>query len=222
MIKWLNKLKMKAILPVAVVIATAAIGTTFAWQHWELGITNHLKAHDTIISVDEGEGEDGFKPYVQKKVKFKNEGTSSAFIRVSYVEYWETKKDGETYLLSNQSGNKNVAVKKWTEKWPEYSATSSSCEWTKMDDGWFYYNKILKGNTSTEEILTNVELITPLPEEYLNADYHLYFKVESVQCSDGSNTLNRDEVNANATKAVFGVSPTNIDYMTGEVTWLKN
>lgn len=209
MIRTFNRLKMETILLTVAMLAAAAVGTTFAWQNWELGITNHLKAHDTVIGIEEEFDETN--PYDHKKVEFINSGSSSAFVRVGYVEYWETEKDGEGYLLSNQSGDEEVAVKNWNRNWTEH--------WTEGNDGWFYYNKILTGGESTGLILEKVELIEVLPEEYWNADYHLYFKVESVQCSDGSNTLNREEVNAAATKSVFGVSPSEIDYEKGTVIW---
>lgn len=206
--KW-NQLKMETILLAAAMLAAAGIGTTFAWQNWELGITNHLKAHDTEITVTEEFDEKN--PYDYKRVAFSNTGSSSAFVRVGFTEYWEMLKDGEAYLLSNQSGDEEVAIKNWTESWTK--------DWTDGQDGWFYYNKILTGGDFTSPILDGVELLKPLPEEYWSADYHLYFKVESVQCSDGSNTLNCDEVNKDATSKVFGVSPSRIDYETGIVTW---
>ena len=211
---WLKKLKVKAILPAAAILAAAAIGTTFAWQNWDLGVTNQLKAHDTDVTIEEE-----FDAYDYKKVKFTNTGSSSVFLRVSYTEYWEMVKGSESYLLSNQVGATDVAIKIWTEKWPEYSSNPAIPDWTEGEDGWFYYNWILKADTSTGLILTDVDLIQPLPEAYQNADYHLYFKTEAVQCSDGSNTLNSPEVNAAATKKVFGVSPTSVDYSTGKVTW---
>lgn len=208
MIRKFNRLKMETILLTVAMLATAAVGTTFAWQNWELGITNHLKAHDTVIDIEEKFDEED--PYDHKEVEFINTGSSSAFVRVGYVEYWEMKKNGEAYLLSNQSGENEVAIKNWTKNWNE--------NWTDGQDGWFYYNKILKSGESTDLILNKVELLAPLPEEYWNADYHLYFKVESVQCSDGSNTLNSQEVNAAATKQIFGVSPDEIKE-DGTVIW---
>ncbi len=206
---WLKKLKVKAILPAAALIAAAAIETTFAWQKWELEVTNQLKAHDTSVTVEEEFDKDN--PFEHKKVKFTNTGSSSVFLRVSYTEYWEGE-DGanQKYLLSNSQDGQNVAVKHWTQAWEN--------EWTEIG-GWYYYNKILKSGNSTDEILSDVDLVSPLPAGYENADYHLFFKAEAVQCSDGSNTLNSDEVNQKATSKIFGVSPPNVNYTTGAVTW---
>lgn len=49
----LVKLKMKAILPAAAIFAAAAIGTTFAWQTWDLSVTNELRSHVTEVEVEE-------------------------------------------------------------------------------------------------------------------------------------------------------------------------
>ena len=49
----------------------------------------------------------------------------------------------------------------------------------------------------------NEKLLAENPE-YQKAYYQLYFKAEVVQCSDGSNTLNSAEVNADATEKLFG------------------
>ena len=193
--KWLNKLKVKAILPAAALIAAAAIGTTFAWKQWDLSVTNQLQAHTTQVSVQET-----FNRETKENVSFKNEGSSSVFLRVAYSEYWE--KDGK--ILSNTvkdaSGNiDSVAKKEWSDAW------KNSTEWTHCSDGWSYYNTSLQPGRETATVLQKAELPATenLPEEYRGAEYHLYFKAEVVQCSDGSNTLNSDQVNVEAINSVF-------------------
>ena len=52
---WLKKIRVKAILPAAAFLAAAAIGTTFAWQTWDLSVTNELKSHTTEVEVEEPE-----------------------------------------------------------------------------------------------------------------------------------------------------------------------
>lgn len=212
----LNKIKVKAILPAAAFLAAAAIGTTFAWQKWDLDITNELRSHTTAVSVDEEFDEND--PFDHKKVKFKNEGSSSVFLRVSYTEYWQK---GD-YILSNQVGDEIVAVKigpgnknDWSNRdgWPDIN------DW-QLIDGWYYYKKVLKKGESTSEILSRVVIPENFAEkfpEYVGAQYHLYFKVEAVQCSDGNNTLNSGAVNADATQKMFGKTAT-VD-SAGNVTW---
>lgn len=230
--KWLKKLKKKAILPAAAfLVAAAAIGSTFAWQKWDLDITNNLKAHDTSVEIVE-------KPFEPdkgiKQVSFHNSGDSSVFLRVSYSDYWvkgeneqsdihaepnwdiTTDPAYETIILSNKLGNIEVAKKVWTKVWPEYDGTDKAAEWVDGKDGWYYYKKVLKPGGTTEKILDGV--VFPIPdsiseasEEYktLKTEYHhganyrLFFKAEVVQCSDGSNTLNSEAVNDDATFKLF-------------------
>lgn len=216
--RWLNKLKKKAILPAAAfLVAAAAIGTTFAWQQWDLSITNNLKAHDVVVTIDEE-----FSGGPQKIVQFRNDGDASVFLRVSYSEYWisgETLDEDEdilhsqpnwgdgktetnsTYILPNISEKGEVALKVWESIWPDPGTETDL--WVKKD-GWYYYKKILKAGESTDPILTRVNFLEDKPREYNTANYRLFFKAEVVQCSDGSNTLNSDEVNTNATLSVFG------------------
>ena len=213
--RWLNKLKKKAILPAAAfLVAAAAIGTTFAWQQWDLSITNNLKAHDVVVTIDEE-----FSGGPEKVVQFHNDGDASVFLRVSYSEYWIIQEDPTdlnihskpnwgseekpTYILPNISKNEEVAHKVWESVWPDSVPCEETDLWVKKD-GWYYYKEILKAGESTAPILTEVNFLDNKPEEYNAANYRLFFKAEVVQCSDGSNTLNSDEVNTNATLSVFG------------------
>lgn len=212
----LKKIKMKAILPAAAFLAAAAIGTTFAWQTWDLSVTNELRSHTTTVEVKED-----FQPEQGvKKVQFRNTGSSSVFLRVSYTEYWEKveeKEDGtlvSEYLLSNKVNGTEMATKHWTQYW----VGGKNSQWIDGGDGWYYYTEVLKSGESTNLILESVtfENIANDNKEYLDANYKLYFKAEVVQCSDGSNTLNSAEVNKDATSSLFGKEAT----VTGEhVEW---
>lgn len=266
---WKNKLKIRTILLAVALLAATAIGATFAWQTWSLEMTNVLTAHETQISIVEN-----FEPTVGTKiVRFKNEGTSSVFLRVSYTEFWEIEGregiDGvestgpiggiPSTILPNtvydqRDGNSvgsKIAKKYCNEKeWVPRNDQEwvDNEDWMDGGDGWFYYKKVLKAgnNTSCEcntdkksgkdnaniasecdcecctgEVLTKVlfdnELLNA-HEEYKDAHYQLYFKAEVVQCSDGSNTLNSDEVNEDATRKLFGkVARVSADGIT--VTW---
>lgn len=218
---WLKKLKKKAILPAAAfLVAAAAIGTTFAWQKWDLSITNNLKAHDVVVGIEEE-----FEGGPQKEVRFRNDGDASVFLRVSYSEYWISKENPDgldknsgpnwgngtetnsTYILSNISSAGEVAKKYWESVWPDFYTPSRETDLWVKKDGWYYYKKILKAGESTDLILTSVDLNhlgDEKPAEYEKANYRLFFKAEAVQCSDGSNTLNSVEVNTDATLSAFG------------------
>ena len=216
----LKKLKTKAILLAAGFGAAAAIGATFAWQPWDLNMTNVLTAHTTEVYIHDKET---FNPETgDKQVWFENKGTSSVFLRISFTEFWkdeggEGQENEETsvYLpptvLSNTIDGQEIAIiyrgeasdgeERWKSQWTDGAA------WFDGGDGWYYYRKILKAGERTEEILTKVlfneKLLAENPE-YQKAYYQLYFKAEVVQCSDGSNTLNSAEVNADATEKLFG------------------
>ncbi len=235
---WLKKLKKKAILPAAAfLVAAAAIGTTFAWQTWDLSVTNELKAHDTTVIVDENfNPDDG-----TKEVCFKNTGNSSVFLRVTYSEYWiknesldedigkvdwyensdinvEPNWNGTT-ILPNKVDGKNVAEKKWASIWPE-SNSDSAKEWVNGKDGWFYYTGVLKPGDSTDKILDRIEFDKDLKDSYANANYRLFFKAEVVQCSDGNGTINSETVNKNATKSLFNrIAVVSGSGDTAKVTW---
>lgn len=189
--KKLNKLKVKAILPAAALLAAAAIGTTFAWQQWDLSIVNRLKAQDTSVSVQEE-----FDKDLKENVSFTNTGSSSVFLRVAYSEYWE--KEGSILSNTDENGDE-IAQKTWAEAW--------GTDWTHCSDGWSYYNHSLPAGASTGVILQEASASSDeLPAEYEDAVYNLYFTAEVVQCSDGVNTKNSDEVNEAAIKEVFGRS----------------
>jgi len=217
---WLKKLKKKAILPAAAfLVAAAAIGTTFAWQQWDLSITNNLVSHTVVVKENENfDPKDGTKDVI-----FSNTGNASVFLRVSYSEYWikgeealpDNKNEGPhwidtngntTNILSNIVDGSEVAVKTWGDNWPLTSSPSSTDIWFKAPDGWYYYKKVLLPGKTTEEgeILKRVGFPESLPSGYDVANYRLFFKAEVVQCSDGVNTLNSEDVNAGATKELFG------------------
>lgn len=233
---WHKKLKKKAILPAAAfLMAAAAIGTTFAWRTWDLSITNNLKAHETKVIIDET----GFNPLTGKKpVVFKNDGSSSVYLRVAYSEYWiadekEVQADQSkhwgyneheqptwehentsTKVLSNKDANGNdIAVKTWTSAW--------ETDWEKGNDGWYYYKKVLLAGEKTDPILDSVSIVK-VPEEYQKANYRLFFKAEVVQCSDGSNTLNSDQVNADALQKLFKMQADADTTTDGTLTWTES
>ena len=190
------------------------IGTTLAVWHQHIQHTNHLEADTIKAQVVENFKPSEPKDTVTKDVSFKNEGTTDVFVRVAYVETWEKKdKNNETMLLSNQLSGKDVATKNWTD--------SFSADWQDGGDGWFYYKYVLPAGGSTAKILNNVTFPDYMQEAYQNygdADYSLYFKVEMLQASTGDATLNKDTVNQEASQTVFGKSA-DVDYKTNAVIW---
>ncbi len=232
--KWLKKLKKKAILPAAAfLVAAAAIGTTFAWQQWDLSITNNLTAHNVIITETEK-----FTPNDgTKEVTFTNTGDASVFLRVAYSEYWLSGETGvtdeikqgphwkgesnTTTLLPNIVDGKEIAEKDWDPSWPDSPAKMTK-DWFKAPDGWYYYKLVLSAGEPSGTILHHV-YFPSVPSGYDTANYRLYFKAEVVQCSDGINTLNSEAVNKNATGQLFHrkakVNPDGRVIWEGESEW---
>lgn len=205
--KFYKNKKVRLLIPFLLLAVLGLVGTSFAWTKQEVSVENKLKAHTTEISIEED-----FEPETGKKeVVFKNNGSSSVFLRMTWTEYWETA-DGK--ILSNQIDREEVATKNWTEVYTQ--------QWQAADpaDGWFYYTRVLPAGGSTDKILTKVEF----PEkyegnlaDYEGAEYHLYFQVEAVQASDSAGTLNSAQVNADATWTTWGMTATvGTD---GTVTW---
>lgn len=231
---------------VLLAVAAAAIGATYASTKQTVSVENELEAHSTDVEIDEKftPNPDEHNAYT-KKVRFTNKGTSSVFLRMSFVEYWEKGMGTKKLLLPNQvkvTSGENVAMQdvmkklvtkvdtdgqKKTHLWTS-AYMPLSFKWEKRNDGWYYYKFILKPGTSTDEILSSVQLNPQLdPSNELHApyfesdaNYHLYFQVEAVQASDSSNTLNCDEVNGNATETSWGIrAVTNIANSSNNVQW---
>ena len=187
-------------------LALLLIGFSFALWTGKIWHTNELKADKLEAKIEET-FKQGSKPTgnVKKEVSFKNNSSSTVFLRVSYAETWEKTEDDNKILLNNQLNGSDVATKNWKNGFAKDSDL-----WFDGGDGWFYYKKILKPGASTENILEDISF----PEysgdykEYENAQYQLYFRMEILQLSDSQSTLNRFEVNKKASKTIFGKEAT--------------
>lgn len=182
------------------IMAFLVIGISYAYWSSGLSHQNVLKA-DTVAGTIEEKFDSGSRPEgnVTKEVSFRNNGSSAAFLRVSYVESWERESQGEKIMISNIVNGREVAEKKWTDDYAE--------SWIRGDDGWLYYNKLLKPGSSTKPILEAVVFpvnYTGELEAYAEADYYLYFRMELLQASDSAFTLNSSDVNSKASLEVFG------------------
>ncbi len=201
-----NKIKMIA----AALLALFVVGETFAWIAPSVEVDNELTAHTTKVEIEENfEAESD--SIVTKEVSFKNSGSSDAFIRMRYEEYWTYTESDATYQLPNRVITTVDGTEKTEEVATKIFNTTENEEFSKLweldEDGWYYYKKILPEGASTADVLKTVNFpieYTGALEAYKDATYHLYFTVESLQASTSSSTLNRDEVNTNATTKVFG------------------
>ena len=195
------------------VTALIVTGATFAVWHQNIQKTNHLKADNLDAEVVEEFVESEPEGTVTKEVSFKNTGTTDVLVRIAYVENWQKKDtDGNSVLLNNKIDEKEVASKNWTKTFSD--------RWQKGTDGWFYYRYVLLKGESTDKILESVTFPDYEQEayrDYADAEYSLHFKVEMLQASTGDATLNKDKVNEDASKTVFGKKATVND--DGTVIW---
>lgn len=224
------------------VITVGAIGTSYAWSKQKVSVENKLTAHTTDVEIIEDFDPDPVTDKTeQKKVQFKNNGSSSVFLRITYTEYWEKiNQDGSSTgeLLPNQTLNRDGDLIDCMDKlvrdlsnpedpqvmdWKSPEANLST-QWFQGDDGWYYYKAILGPGENTDKILDYVTISNLLnncsfatQDLYAEANYHLYFQVEAVQASDSAGTLNSAEVNADATWTTWGKTAT-VD-QDGNVTW---
>lgn len=182
-------------------LALFLIGTCFAYWYGNLSHTNKLTANEMVANILEVFQQDALaKGTVEKKVSFKNTGSSTAFLRVSYSETWTRQEQEEKILLNNQQNGQDVADKQWTTDWMDSNL------WVDGDDGWYYYKKVLQSGESTKPILESVSFpdYVGTLKAYDGADYQLYFRMELLQVSDSTSTLNSDTVNREASQRVFG------------------
>lgn len=188
-------------------LALLLVGSSFAFWSGKIEHTNVLKADTMNAEIKETFDSENAKPSgtVQKKVSFKNDSSSAAFLRVSYGETWEKTEEDDKLLLNNQVNGADVATKNWLNGFGENSEL-----WTDGGDGWYYYNQILKPGAETGNILENVSFpeYSGAYQDYKDADYQLYFRMELLQVSDSQSTLNSAEVNKKASQTVFGKEAT--------------
>lgn len=178
----------KSLLFLALLVGIGSIGVTMAVFNSTGLLENVFSSQDHSVVIEEEFNNE----FGTKKVTFTNTTDDDVIIRINYNEYWKS----DTGYLSNYIGTQEVVTKKWVDTF--------ATDWT-YKDGWFYYNKVLKGNSGVQ-VLESIELNTNLFNEdnitraapgpdvdqfrkelyinrYNNADYNLYFNFEATQVS---------------------------------------
>lgn len=196
------KKRRKLVLFLVGCMALLLITSGFAFWSGRIEHTNELKAHKPDAQIEET-FEQGSQPsgIVTKTVSFKNNSTNASFLRVAYAETWQKPQGDNTVLLNNQIKGTDVATKNWKNGFGKNSDL-----WQDGGDGWFYYKRILKPGSQTDPVLESVTFpeYTGNYKEYADAEYQLYFRMELLQASVSSSTLNRLKVNKEASTTVFG------------------
>lgn len=189
--------KIKPIIFISLGLLIFIIGITYAYFYSRNIFENKFKtsAYDVELSEE-------FKnDWGTKKVNIINKDTTPVVIRVNYNEIWSEKDfdnlndnfdtttscrilsnndNTKKYTLSNLLNGEEVVTKNWTSTWNNFS---------KGNDGWYYYNKVLDSNTSIQ-ILESISLREDLLadsncyEDYNNYEYELSFNYEAIQADE--------------------------------------
>jgi len=176
-VKFLKIKKTKVALIFASVCLIVAIGYTSAYYNSTVNVENKMATQEPEIELIEKFNQDSqFLPgeTVDKKVKFANSGEIDALIRVSYSQSW-INQNGDFV-----NGDVDSVEKKWTSAWQD--------EWVDGNDGYFYYTKVLKANTTTNIILDSLVLSEQVSNDthavdYSGIIYQITFNLESCKAT---------------------------------------
>lgn len=177
-VKFLKNKKIKFALILTSACLVLAIGYTFAYYNSTTSIANKMATKEVAVEIIEkfSQGSE-FLPgeEVEKQVRFANVGESDALIRVRYNENW-TDQAG-----NNVSGDVELVNKVWTNYWQS--------EWVDGNDGFYYYNKVLKPGTQTNIILDSLALLDEASNDrhafdYSGLIYQITFELESCNANE--------------------------------------
>ena len=174
------KRKLLILSVLAICIATLAAGTLAYF-------TSEGKAHNVLttggveIAVQEWADEEKTKPFedltgimpgmtVTKIAEIKNTGASDAWVRVKVEK--NIKLQGE--------GTPDAAL---------VELNLNLTDWTLGEDGYLYYNKVLKPGEVTEPLFTAVTFNVTMGNEYQNATATVDVAAHAVQTANNGDTV---------------------------------
>ncbi len=174
------KRKLLILSVLAICIATLAAGTLAYF-------TSEGKAHNVLttggveIAVQEWADEEKTKPFedltgimpgmtVTKIAEIKNTGASDAWVRVKVEK--NIKLQGE--------GTPDTAL---------VELNLNLTDWTLGEDGYLYYNKVLKPGEVTEPLFTAVTFNVTMGNEYQNATATVDVAAQAVQTTNNGDTV---------------------------------
>lgn len=178
MIEKLKKMKKKPLFFLLALLIVGGIGGTIALFTTTVDYSNVFSTSKYDVVIKEKFNDE----FGTKEVNLTNDSSADVIIRVNYNESFVKKAGDENLILNNLVSGSSLVTKAWTEAFLNYFT---------YHDGWYYYNKKLKGNSAVqiltaislnEELLSNDEL----KKEYSDADYELDFNLESVQASEAA------------------------------------
>ncbi|AYE33766.1 hypothetical protein [Clostridium septicum] len=145
-------------------------------------VSNNFINGDIDISIEEDfkepENWDGLNH--DKKVAIQNNGKSDAFIRVSIVPRW-VDENGKPWI--GDSNYVDLTFVNVTE-----DLNTANAAWIKGEDGYYYYNQIVKTTNKTVDLLESVALNIPTDKKdvYKNRKLIVDVKSETVQATSNA------------------------------------
>lgn len=187
-----NNEKYRPLMFIGGVFLVLIIGATIAFYSQELSVVNTFSTMTYNVEMEE----EFYDDWGTKSVTIYNrESTNTPVaLRVSYSEAWTNGED----TLNNLVNGENVVNKTWSQDFTD--------DFVLCDDGWYYYKKLLNGNSSVN-LLQSINLdsqIASLYPEYNTYNYSLDFTYEAIQ---GSSVAIED---------IWGYE---VEIESGEITW---
>lgn len=174
------------------------IGGSLAYFYQEIVVPNNFKTMTYNVALDE----EFYDDWGVKKVYIRNLEQTNApvVLRVNYNEVWSKEIEGVIHTLSNTINGENVVNKNFTNTFLN--------DFILGDDGWYYYKKVLKANSSIElleSIYLKDNLITN-NDEYHEYNYDLYFNYEAIQATSSAvNNIWNREITINGDDVVWNL-----------------
>lgn len=170
-------------------LAILVVGGTMAWftstaekENTFIAGTVEIKLHDVVARLEDGEEEpfttlENINPGDEKAkvVYVESTGSKGSYIRVKLTPKWVVK--DETTVLPNEITGENGGTVAY---WPSIGAG-----WSLDNDGYYYYEHILKQGDKTTNLIEQINFNGPLMNnDYQGATFTLEVKAESVQASN--------------------------------------
>ena len=138
--------KKKSIIGIIALVLVAVVGATFAYYTSNTSFENVFNTGKYKVKVvEEFVSPDNWVPgeTIDKTVTAKNEGDVDAAVRISYIEKWETQEGTD---ITDQIDSNPAII--------NFSNTS---DWT-LNNGYYYYNYILKPDDVSNSFISGVTL----------------------------------------------------------------
>lgn len=158
--KW--TIKQLSLLIAILLLSVATVGGTLAYIFTNTDpVQNTFTPSEVTCMIDEEMSIDKTK---KENVKVVNTGDTEAYIRAAVVVTWQNA-DGE--VLGE------LPVLDTDDNEGDYIIDYNSTDWTKGDDGYWYYKSAVGVNATTENLINSCVIVNTAPA----ADYTLHVEI---------------------------------------------